>query len=119
MWHTSQNVVPTFVASATRILYEIFYTQDMPMCNDAQITVVVPYPIATTIHAAVRTGEYASTSEVVCDAVRLWSERRASRAKELIVLRAAWDSGKASGIAGPLDMTAIIAEAKSEAGTSR
>ncbi len=89
------------------------------MGDYARMTVVVPEPMAETIQAAIAAGEYASASEVVRDAMRLWNERRAFRAEELRVLRAAWDSGKASGIAGPFDMKSIIADAKGEAATAR
>lgn len=85
----------------------------------ARMTVVVPEPMAETIHAAIAAGEYASASEVVRDAMRLWNERRAFRAEELRLLRDAWDKGKTSGIAGSLDMKAIIAEARSEADATR
>jgi antitoxin ParD1/3/4 len=77
-----------------------------------RMTVVVPDQMAAKIHAAVEAGEYASASEVVRDAMRLWSERRAFRQEELLALREAWDRGKASGVAGPLDMEAIITRAK-------
>jgi antitoxin ParD1/3/4 len=83
------------------------------------MTVVVPEPMAETIHAAIAAGEYASASDVVRDAMRVWNERRAFRAEELRVLRDAWDRGKASGVAGPLDMKSIIAEAKGEADATR
>lgn len=89
------------------------------MGDYARMTVVVPEPMAEKIHAAIAAGEYASASEVVRDAMRLWTERRAFRAEELRVLRDAWDRGKASGIAGPLDVKAIIAEAKGEAEAAR
>ena len=84
------------------------------MSNIERMTVVVPEPMAAKIRAAVATGDYASTSEVVRDAMRLWSDRREFRREELEALRAAWDAGKASGIAGPLDMKSIIREARAE-----
>lgn len=43
----------------------------------------------------------------------------AFRAEELRLLRAAWDKGEDSGVAGPLAMKAIIAEGRSEAATAR
>lgn len=79
-----------------------------------RMTVVVPDQMAAKIHAAVEAGEYASASEVVRDAMRLWSERREFRQDELLALREAWDRGKASGVAGPLDMEAVITRAKSK-----
>lgn len=84
------------------------------MSNIERMTVVVPQPMAAKIRAAVASGDYASTSEVVRDAMRLWSDRREFRDEELTALRNAWDAGKASGIAGPLDMKSIIAEARAE-----
>jgi len=85
------------------------------MSNIERMTVVFPEPMAAQIRAAVKDGEYASTSEVVREAVRLWSGRRRLRDEEIAALRRAWDTGKASGIDGPLDMKSIIADAKSEA----
>jgi antitoxin ParD1/3/4 len=84
------------------------------MSNIERMTVVFPEPMAAKIRAAVATGEYASTSEVVREAVRLWNGHRQLRQEEIEALRRAWDDGKASGIAGRLDMKAIIREAKAE-----
>ena len=64
----------------------------------SRMTIVVPEPMAESIQAAIAAGEYASASEVVRDAMRLWNERRAFRAEELRVLRDAWSRGKASGV---------------------
>lgn len=85
------------------------------MSDYSRMTIVVPEPMAASIQAAIAAGEYASASEVVRDAIRLWNERRTFRAEELRVLREAWDRGKASGIAGPLDMKAIMADARNDA----
>ncbi|WP_353230557.1 type II toxin-antitoxin system ParD family antitoxin [Novosphingobium sp.] len=84
------------------------------MSNVERMTVVVPAPMADRIRAAVASGNYASASEVVRDAMRLWSDRRHFRDEELAALRSAWDAGKASGSAGPLNMTSIIDEARTE-----
>lgn len=89
------------------------------MSDIERMTIAVPAPMASKIKAAVASGDYASTSEVVRDAMRLWSERRELRREEREVLRSAWDAGKASGIAGTLDMRALIAEARSEAEIAR
>jgi antitoxin ParD1/3/4 len=79
-----------------------------------RMTVVVPDRMAAKIHAAVEAGEYASASEVVRDAMRLWSERREFRQEELLALREAWQRGKESAIAGPLDMEAVITRARAK-----
>ena len=82
------------------------------MSTIERMTVVFPELMAAKIRAAVASGDYASTSEAVREAVRLWNDRRQYRAEEIQALRRAWDAGKASGIAGPLNMEQIIVEAK-------
>lgn len=79
-----------------------------------RMTVVFPEPMAEQIRAAVDAGEYASTSEVVRDAVRLWNGRRELRSYERDALRQAWMEGKASGVSGRYDMAQIVKEAKAE-----
>ncbi|KPH81679.1 CopG family transcriptional regulator [Bosea vaviloviae] len=46
---------------------------------------------------AVESGAYASNSEVVRDALRLWEQREEIRALELARLKQAYDEGIASG----------------------
>ena len=82
------------------------------MANLERMTVVFPEPMAAQIRAAVETGEYASTSEAVRDAVRLWSSRRQMRQHELERLRQAWDTGKASGLHGALDFDELRRDAR-------
>jgi antitoxin ParD1/3/4 len=84
------------------------------MSKIERITVVFPEPMAEQIRAAVDAGEYASTSEVVRDAVRLWNGRRELRSHERDALRRAWMEGKASGVSGRYDMAQIVKEAKAE-----
>lgn len=71
------------------------------------------------IRAAVADGEYATTSEVVREAVRDWQSKRALRQADLERLRRAWDEGLASGGAAPLDMNEIRAEARARLDTLR
>jgi antitoxin ParD1/3/4 len=77
-----------------------------------RMTLVVPDQMGAKIHAAVEAGEYASASEVVRDAVRLWSERREIHQDGLPTLCEACNCGKASGVVGTLDMEAIATRAK-------
>jgi antitoxin ParD1/3/4 len=84
------------------------------MATIERMTIVVPGPMAAQIRSAVTAGEYASASEVVRDAMRLWSGRRELRRDEILALRQAWDEGKDSGNAGPLDMRQIMSEARSQ-----
>ena len=85
------------------------------MAKIERMTVVFPEPMAAEIRAAVKAGEYASTSEAVRDAVRLWNGRRQLRERELALLRTAWDDGQASGEAGDYDMRSILREAREDA----
>lgn len=82
------------------------------MSKIERMTVVFPEPMAAEIRAAVDAGEYASTSEAVREAVRLWTGQREFRAHERDALRRAWDEGKASGRAGKYDMRKLLREAK-------
>jgi antitoxin ParD1/3/4 len=89
------------------------------MADIERMTVVFPEPMAAQLRAAVEAGEYASTSEAVRDAVRLWSGRRELRQREIDMLRRAWDEGKSSGSGGSLNMADIIAEAEAERASER
>ena len=55
------------------------------------------------LKAAVDTGEYATTSEIVREALREWQWRRELRGEDLNRLRQLWQEGKASGAATPVD----------------
>lgn len=82
------------------------------MAEIERLTIALPAPMANTVRDAVEAGEYASTSEVVRDALRLWEARRDLRARDVELLRARWDGGKASGLAGELTAPGILAEEK-------
>ena len=88
-------------------------TKSRPASAIERLTVALPGRMAKAVRKAVTTGEYASTSEVVRDALRLWEGRRELRERDIAALRRAWDDGKASGRAGPLDIARLIAEEKS------
>jgi antitoxin ParD1/3/4 len=68
--------------------------------------------LATAVDEAVATGEYASASEVVRDALRLWKERRDLFGYTVEELRALWDEGVASGEPkpGPPIMEKLLAK---------
>jgi antitoxin ParD1/3/4 len=72
-------------------------TKDRSASAIERLTVALPGRLAKAVRKAVTAGEYASTSEVVRDALRLWEGRRELRARDMVVLRRAWDEGKASG----------------------
>ncbi|MBR0752613.1 type II toxin-antitoxin system ParD family antitoxin [Bradyrhizobium jicamae] len=66
----------------------------------------------SSLKAAVDAGEYATTSEIVREAVRDWQLKRELRQDEIKRLRQLWDEGVASGSAGVLDMKALRKEAR-------
>lgn len=80
------------------------------MADIERLSIALPGPMAKAVRHAVENGEYASASEVIRDALRLWEVRRQWREHELEILRQRWDEGKASGRAGPLDIKRLIAE---------
>ncbi|MGO9317061.1 MAG: type II toxin-antitoxin system ParD family antitoxin [Terracidiphilus sp.] len=64
------------------------------------------------LKAAVETGEYATTSEIVREAIRDWQFKRELRQEDLKRLRQLWDQGKASGAAISVDYEAARQEAR-------
>ncbi|MGA2351439.1 MAG: type II toxin-antitoxin system ParD family antitoxin [Terracidiphilus sp.] len=64
------------------------------------------------LRAAVETGEYATTSEVVREAIRDWQFKRELRQEDLKHLRQLWDQGKASGTASPVNFETARREAR-------
>ena len=64
------------------------------------------------LKAAVETGEYATASEVVREALREWQWKRELRGEDLRRLRDEWRKGKASGPAVPLDFVETRNEAR-------
>lgn len=65
-----------------------------------RMTVTMPADMAAQIKAAVESGDYASTSEVVREALRGWKLRRAVQMQELEALKADIDRGLADVAAG-------------------
>jgi len=64
------------------------------------------------LKAAVETGEYATTSEIVREAIRDWQFKHELRQEDLSRLRQMWDQGKASGAASPVDFDSARREAR-------
>jgi antitoxin ParD1/3/4 len=55
--------------------------------NAGKISVTLTSDMLRAIRESVEAGEYASTSEALCDAVRLWQDRRGEDAKRLAAMR--------------------------------
>ncbi|MGE0005998.1 MAG: type II toxin-antitoxin system ParD family antitoxin [Parvibaculaceae bacterium] len=67
------------------------------MANVEKISVAVTHDMAAAMRRVVESGEYASTSEVVREALRDWKFRRVQREQAIEELRRLWDEGIASG----------------------
>jgi antitoxin ParD1/3/4 len=82
------------------------------MSNVEKVSVALTAEQLSALKAAVDTGEYATTSEIVREAVRDWQLKRELRQYDLERLRDAWDKGLASGSAGELDLLELRTEAR-------
>ena len=82
------------------------------MANVEKISVALTADMVSIVRQAVASGDYASASEVVRDALREWQLKRAVGREVVEQLRHLWDEGLASGPAAPLDMAAIKREAR-------
>jgi antitoxin ParD1/3/4 len=67
------------------------------------------------VQRAVDSGAYASNSEVVRDALRLWEQREELRTLELAQLKRAYDEGMASGAPRAVEPEALLEEFKGKA----
>lgn len=70
------------------------------MSNIERLTVTMPPELAAIIQQAVATGDYASTSEVVREAVRDWKAKRTLQLEQLAALKNDIDKGLADVAAG-------------------
>ncbi len=68
-----------------------------------RMTVTMPAEMAETLRRTVAGGEYASTSEVVREALREWTRARDAERRDLDALRAAIRAGLDSGPGIPAD----------------
>lgn len=73
------------------------------MADIQKISVALTGEQLAALKAAVEAGEYATTSEIVREAIRDWQIKRELRQEDIRRLRQLWDEGKASGPGRPLD----------------
>ena len=60
------------------------------MPNVEKISIALPPEMVAIVRQAVETGEYASSSEVVRDALRDWTQKRSLRQQGIDELRQVW-----------------------------
>ena len=60
------------------------------MTTAEKISIALPPEMVAIVRGAVATGEYASSSEVVRDALRDWTHKRSLRQQGVVELRQVW-----------------------------
>ena len=82
------------------------------MADIQKVSVALTGEQVAALRAAVESGEYATTSEIVREALRDWQFKRQLRQEDMKRLRQLWDAGKASGPAEPFERERTIAAAR-------
>ncbi|HXQ52742.1 MAG TPA: ribbon-helix-helix protein, CopG family [Stellaceae bacterium] len=85
------------------------------MAEIERLTITLPSEMAATVKSAVEGGDYASSSEVVREALRDWKMKRALQLQELAALKADIDKGLsdvAKGRVKDFDADRIVARGK-------
>ena len=82
------------------------------MATVAKISIALTQDLASLVREAIESGEYASSSEVIRDALRDWKLKRTHQQLQIEELRRMWHEGITSGPAGTLDMEEIKREAR-------
>ena len=67
------------------------------MATVEKVSIALTRDMAALVRQAVESGEYASSSEVVRDALRAWKTKRDLREKQIEELRRLWREGLESG----------------------
>lgn len=74
-----------------------------------KISIALTDELAGDVQQAVASGDYATTSEVIRDALRQWKRARETRDAVVADLRAKWFEGLESGDPQPLDVEEVKA----------
>ncbi|MGJ5203513.1 ribbon-helix-helix domain-containing protein [Bradyrhizobium sp. HKCCYLR20261] len=82
------------------------------MASVEKLSIALTTEQVSALKTAVESGEYATTSEIVREAVRDWQMKRELRQEDIRRLRQAWDEGIASGSAGKVDMKRLRKQAR-------
>ncbi len=82
------------------------------MSTIEKISIALTPDLASLVRKAVDDGYYASTSEIVREALRDWKRKQNTEEQKILELRALWQEGINSGSAGALNMEEIKKEAR-------
>jgi antitoxin ParD1/3/4 len=84
------------------------------MANVEKLSIALTPEMAEIVRQSVKDGEYASSSEVIREALRDWTIKRQLQQNELMQLRNLGQTGLDSGTGRFADMTAIRTEARKQ-----
>jgi len=82
------------------------------MPNVEKVSIALTPEIAAIVRQAVESGEYASNSEIVREALRDWKLKRALQKQEIEEIRRLWNEGLSSGPSGFVSISEVKAEAR-------
>jgi len=82
------------------------------MPNVEKVSIALTPEIAAVVRQAVESGEYASNSEIVREALRDWKLKRAAQQQEIEEIRRLWHEGLHSGASRFAGMAEIKEEAR-------
>ncbi|MEZ5691027.1 MAG: type II toxin-antitoxin system ParD family antitoxin [Rickettsiales bacterium] len=82
------------------------------MSSVEKISIALTPDLAFLVHKAVESGYYASSSEVIREALRDWKNKYKFEDHNTEELRALWQEGIDSGLAGEFDIRKIKKEAR-------
>ena len=82
------------------------------MANVEKLSIALTPEMVTVVREAVSSGEYASSSEVVREALRDWKRKRTLEQKKLDEIRELWNQGRHSGAGRFASMDEIKAEVR-------
>lgn len=83
------------------------------MANVEKVSVALTQDMAAMVRAVVETGEYASSSEVIREALRDWKTKRALAVHQIDELKRLVAEGLASGMTPWAGVEATLAEVRS------
>jgi len=89
------------------------------MADVEKISVTLTGEQIDALKTAVDAGEYATTSDIIREAVRDWQIKREMRQEDIARLRRLWDDGIASGFVGPVDMGDVRNKARERLSEAR
>jgi antitoxin ParD1/3/4 len=82
------------------------------MANVEKLSIALTPEMAGLVRIAVESGEYATSSKVVREALREWTQRRALQPRDIEELRLLWEEVRASGPGRFKYTDAVKAEAR-------